>query len=353
MFNRKVRVAIIGAGTVARDNQLPAYAKCQDAEVAAVCDMDHARASALAKQFDIPRIYTDMQELLADKEIDAVSICTGNSTHESIVTACARAGKHILCEKPMAVSVEQAQRMQDEVEKAGVIFMMAFVNRYRQESRIIREFVDQGKLGDIYHARCGWIRRRGTPRGWFTDVKKSGGGPVIDIGVHVIDLTWYMMGKPRPISVSGVVHHRIGNYHTRCVSSWIAGEQSDMPVTTEDSATALIRFENQVSMSVDVSWAINGREQDMFSEIYGSRGGASLSPFVFYGEENGYLVDTVPRLYTAGGWQPAFEEEIRHFVDCVKNNREPISGIKDGVMVQKILSAIYESSAQQREIAIV
>ncbi|MDE7219840.1 MAG: Gfo/Idh/MocA family oxidoreductase [Oscillospiraceae bacterium] len=353
MLDRKVRVAIIGAGTVARDNQLPAYMKCRDAEVAAVCDMDHARASALAEQFDIPKVYTDMHALLADGEVDAVSICTGNSTHEGIVTACARAGKHILCEKPMAVSAEQARRMQDEVKKSGVTFMMAFVNRYRQESRIIREFVDLGKLGDVYHARCGWIRRRGTPRGWFTDVKKSGGGPVIDIGVHVIDLTWYMMGKPRPISVSGVVHHRIGSYQTKYVNSWVAGEQSDLPVTTEDSATALIRFENQVSMSVDVSWAINGREKDMFSEIYGSKGGASLNPFAFYGEENGYLVDTIPQLCVPGGWQPAFEEEIRHFVDCVKNGKEPVSGIEDGVMVQKMLGAIYESSAQQREIAIV
>ena len=210
------------------------------------------------------RVYTDLNNLLNDRDIDAVSVCTGNSTHESIVIACAEAGKNILCEKPMAMNVEQAQNMYNAVKRSGVIFMMGFVNRYRQESILIREFTESGNFGNIYHARCGWVRRRGTPKGWFTDVTKSGGGAVIDIGVHVIDLTWYFMGKPKPVAVSGVVHRGIGNYRTKCVQNWVATEQNDSPMTTEDAATALIRFENGASLSVDVSWAINGKEEKCF-----------------------------------------------------------------------------------------
>ena len=350
MADKEVRVGIIGAGTVARRNQIPAFLVCDRAEVVAVFDRHIERAEALCKQFGIPKAYSDLGELLADPEINCVSICTGNVSHENIALAAIEAGKHVLCEKPMAITVEQAERMARAAEEKGVIFMMAFVNRFRQESILINEFREQGRFGEIYHARCGWIRRRGTPSGWFTSKAKSGGGAVLDIGVHVIDLTWYLMGRPKPVSVSGVTHRRIGSYTSRSVAGWSAVGVQDGVFDNEEAASALVRFENGASLSVDISWAINGKEEGMFSKLYGEKAGASVLPAVIYGEENGFLTDVEPVLAVENNWQNAFEREIAHFADCVIHHRTPLSGAQDGLTVQRMLNGIYESAEQGKEI---
>lgn len=350
MSNGKTRVAIIGAGTVARDNQIPAFLKCGEAQLAAVFDRHIERAQALCDQYGIGKAYSVLDELLSDPEIDCVSICTGNVSHKELVIAAAKAGKNILCEKPMAISVEEAEEMKAAVEENGVTFMMAFVNRFRQESILLSELQQAGKFGEIYHANCGWIRRRGTPSGWFTDRAKSGGGAVLDIGVHVIDLTWYLMGRPRPVSVSGVTHRRIGAYETRSVKGWAAAGARNGVFDNEEAASALIRFENGASMSVNISWAINGKEEKMFSRLYGTKGGASFRPLEIYGEENGFLTDTVPVLVPEDNWQPAFERETAHFAHCVLSGEKPMPSLEDGLTVQKMLNAIYDSASQGREI---
>lgn len=350
MSDMKARIGIIGAGTVARDNQIPAFLKCEEAEVVAVFDRHIERAQALCQRYGIPKAYSVLEDLLNDDEINCVSICTGNVSHESLVIAAAKAGKNILCEKPMAISVQEAENMKKAVEESGVTFMMAFVNRFRQESIMLAELMEQGRFGEVYHARCGWVRRRGTPSGWFTDRSKSGGGAVLDIGVHVIDLTWYLMGRPRPVSVSGVTHRRIGAYETRSVKGWAATGAKNGVFDNEEAATALIRFENGASMSVDVSWAINGKEEKMFSKIYGTKGGASFRPLEIYGEEDGFLTDTVPVLVPEDTWQPAFERETAHFAHCVVTGQRPMPSVDDGVTMQRMLNAIYESAEKGSEI---
>lgn len=352
MSNRKARIAIIGAGMVARDNQIPAFLKCDDAELVAVFDRHIERAQALCSKFGIPKAYSELDKLLADEDINCVSICTGNVSHENLVIAAAKAHKNILCEKPMAISVQEAENMRRAVEENGVTFMMAFVNRFRQESIMLAELREQDRFGEIYHARCGWIRRRGTPSGWFTDKSKSGGGAVLDIGVHVIDLTWYLMGRPRPVSVSGVTHKHIGAYETRSVKGWAAAGAKNGIFDNEEAASALIRFENGASMSVDISWAINGKEEKMFSKLYGTKGGASFRPLEIYGEEDGFLTDTVPVLVPEDTWQPAFERETAHFVRCVVNGESPMPSVYDGVTVQKMLNAIYDSARTGKEIVL-
>lgn len=343
MTENKVRVAIIGAGTVARDNQIPAFLKCENAQVAAVFDRHLDRAQALCTRFGIPKAYDKYEDVLSDADIDCISICTGNVSHESLAVAAAKAGKHILCEKPMAISVQEAENMKRAADENGVTFMMAFVNRFRQESIMLSELREAGRFGDIYHARCGWIRRRGTPSGWFTDKSKSGGGAVLDIGVHVIDLTWYLMGRPKPVLVTGVTHRHIGSYETRSVKGWAAAGAKNGVFDNEEAASALIRFENGASMSVDISWAINGREEKMFSKIYGTKGGACFRPLELYGEEDGFLTDTVPVLVPEDSWQPAFERETAHFVNCILEGKKPISPAEDGLTVQRMLNAIYDS----------
>jgi len=175
--------------------------------------------------------------------------------------------------------------------------------------------------------------------GWFTDVRKSGGGPVIDIGVHVIDLTWYLMGKPKPLSVTANTHYPLGDYKTKGVSRWEAFDTDDLVFNTEDSAEGTIRLENGKSINFDVSWAING-EAEMNVFLYGEKAGATFDPITIFGESAGYLTDNVPTFIP----EDPFVNEMGHFVDCIRTGRTPISTASDGVAIQKILCGIYESA---------
>jgi len=342
----KIRIGIIGAGNIAQTAHIPAYLKQNDVELFAVYDIKESRAREVAEKFGFKYAAKSLEELVGMEELDAVSVCTWNNGHAEAVIASANAGKHILCEKPMAMTVAEAEAMAEAVRRNQVTFMMGFVNRFRAESKVIKELADAGKLGEIYYAKCGIIRRRGAPLGWFTDLGKSGGGPVIDIGVHVIDLTWYFMGKPEPVSVSAVTYSKIGDYKTKGVSRWQALDTDDLVFQTEDSAAALIRFKNGAAMTADVSWAINGKERSIYSEIYGTKAGASLDPFCVYAEEEGYLMDSRPVVEA----QDMFYNEIRHFLDCVKEKKEPIAPLEDGTAIQRILNGIYDSARLGREV---
>ena len=346
MKNRKIRVGIIGAGNIAQNAHMPAYLKRKDVELVAVSDINEQRAKELAEKHGIRHALNDYHKLVALDDVDAVSICTWNSLHADAAIAAANAGKHILCEKPMAMTVNEAEAMLKAARKNNIIFMMGFVNRFRSESRLIKEMADAGKFGEIYYSKTGWLRRRGTPLGWFTDLSKSGGGPVIDIGVHIIDLTWYFMGKPKPISVSATVHKKIGNYKTKGVSRWMAFDTDNLVFETEDSAAGIIRFENGSSMNFEVSWAINSKDTGIYSYIYGNKAGASFNPLTIFGEEENYLMDCTPIVSE----EDAFFNQISHFVECIKEGKEPISPAEDGVMIQKILNGIYDSGKAGKEV---
>lgn len=343
--NGKVRIGLIGAGNIAQNAHIPAYLKQDDVELVAVCDLKEDRAKGVAEKYGMKHYTTDFNELAALDDVDAVSVCTWNNAHAVAAIAAAKAGKHVLCEKPMAMNSQETAAMKKAVEENNVIFMMGFVNRFRSDVRAIKEMVEAGRMGEIYYAKTAIFRRRGTPLGWFTDLSKSGGGPVIDIGVHVIDLTWYMMGKPKPISVSATTFSKIGDYKTKGVGRWVAFDTDDLKFDTEDSAAGLIRFENGIAMTFDVSWAINGKD-GTYSDIFGTKAGASLSPFTIYGEDAGYLTDATPTVAN----EDNFANEIRHFLDCVKEGKQPIAPVDDGVQVQKMLNGIYESARLGKEI---
>ncbi len=346
MSNKKIRIGLIGAGNICQNAHIPAYLKQEDVELVAVCDLNEARATEVATKYNIRHVAKSIEDLVALDDVDAVSICTWNNAHARAALAAVKAGKHVLCEKPMATTVAEAQAMYDASKNSGKVFMLGFVNRFRSDSLLIKEMADAGKFGDIYFARAGWLRRRGTPLGWFTDVSKSGGGPVIDIGVHVIDLTWHFMGKPEPVSVSATTHYPLGDYKTKGVGRWLAFDTDNLVFNTEDSAAGTIRFANGASMNFEVSWAVNMKETGIFSYVFGKDAGVSLDPLEVYGEDSNYLVDLKP---TIAAGDP-FAREIRHFLDCIRDGSEPSIPAKDGLNVQKMLNGIYDSAKAGREI---
>lgn len=347
---KKVRIGICGAGNIATTAHLPNYVNVKEAEIVAICDITVERAKEAAEKFGIPHYFASVDEMLAGVELDAVDICTWNDGHETCTIAAARAGKDIICEKPMAASLAAAKRMYDEVKKAGVKFMLAVPNRWTAGNMVVRDLVDNGELGDIYLARTQYIRRRGTPFGWFTDKKHSGGGPVIDIGVHRIDAAWYLMGCPRPVSVTAAISYALGDYKTKGCSKWHGNPSPEGNFDTEDSGAGCIRFENGAIMLFEATWAINGPNANQ-TQIYGSKAGALLGGEkpIIYGERNGWLSDDEISV----GKSNSFENELRYFAQYAlgeiseEENKFPI---EQAVQLQSMLQGIYDSAAKGEEV---
>ncbi len=345
----KLRVGIIGAGNIATSAHLPSYQQLTDlVEVVAIADIVIERAKDAAEKYNIPHYFASVEELMANVEVDYIDICTWTAAHAPVCIAAAKAGKNILCEKPLAATLEQGLAMEKAVKEAGVQFMLAVVTRYGAEQIKFRELYEQGVFGEIYAAKTQYVRRRGTPGGWFTDKELAGGGPVLDIGVHAIDRTWYLMDRPKPISCSAETSYRIGDFQTKGINRWEPFGKGNGVFNTEDSALVYFRFEGGKAMVAEISWAINGPEQNG-TQLFGSKAGCTFGPLTIYGEnEEGYLADTKPEV--AGN--DMFVEELRHFVECVNEGKTPISPIEDAVTVQKMLDAIYRSAEAHAEVTI-
>ncbi len=325
----KVRVGVVGVG-IGRLH-LEGYRTHPCAEIAAIADVNEERARATAEEFGVPRYYTDYEEMLQKEELDGVSVCTPNSLHAPVAIAAFQAGCHVLCEKPIATSAGEGQKMVDAAKSAGKIFMMAFNNRFRGDTQVLKRYIEQGRLGRIYYAKTGWIRRRGIPGmgGWFTTRAMSGGGPLIDIGVHVLDLTLYLMGNPKPVSAFGSTYAEFG-------PRMPGGEKYDV----EDLAAAIVKFSDGSTVFLEASWASNIEGDRFYVTLMGTEGGADLEPLRLYTEENGHLVDIAPQAPAVHG----HHAEVRHFVDCIRENRTPLATGEHGLDVVKILDAIYRSA---------
>lgn len=344
---KKLRMAIIGAGNISTSAHIPAYKKIDDIEVVAIADWKLERAQKAAANFPGCKAYTTVEEVLANEDIDAVDICVWNRSHTPVAIAAANAGKHVLCEKPMAASLEDALKMREAVEKANVTFMLAVPRRYQSDVRLLTKQIEDGDLGNIYYAKCAMIRRRGTPVGWFTDTGKSGGGPVLDIGVHCIDCTWYLMGRPKPTRVSAQISYGIGDFKTEDVNRWVALDHDVTAFNTEDSAAGIIHFDNGACMLFETSWALNAPDA-CYTQICGTKGGAELFPLRIYGEEKNHLVDKSPKTIDID----RFQFEIEHFAECVRTGRKPVSSMEDALTVQRMLNAIYESARKGCEVTL-
>ena len=213
----------------------------------------------------------------------------------------------------------------------------------------VADVVEGGdQLCEIYAAKTQYVRRRGTPGGWFTDKSLAGGGPVLDIGVHAIDRTWYLMDRPKPLTVSAETSYRIGDFKTKGISRWTPLGGGNGVFDTEDSATVLFRFEGGKTMMAEIAWAVNGPEVNG-TQLFGSKAGCTFEPLTIYTEdEAGYLADIQPKT----GKNNYFVEEIRHFIDCLNSGKTPLSPIEDAITVQRMLDGIYRSAAAHREVEI-
>jgi len=342
-----MKVGIVGSGNIFRNAHSTGWTTSPHVELVAICDVRKEAAEALAQQFGIPRVYTDYREMFEHEELDAIDICTPNVFHSEVAVAALDKGLHVFCEKPDAINPTEAQKMADAAERSGKILMVMRNNRFTPASQFLNKYIARGYMGDIYTGRTGWIRRRGIPGrgGWFTTKALSGGGPLIDLGVHMIDLAIWMMGNPKPVAVSGATYTKFA--HTTMsdsVHSQFGSAQSDGIFDVEDLASGYIRFANGATLQIEFSWASNIEEEQKFLELRGSAAGCSLinDDLKLMTEIEEVLCDITPRLSKKDVRPHA--QNIHHFIDCVLGKAEPIIKSEDGVDMIKILSAIYESA---------
>ncbi|EKN65217.1 oxidoreductase domain-containing protein [Neobacillus bataviensis LMG 21833] len=348
----KLKVGVIGAGSLS-EAHLDAYKNNPTVELVAVCDLVEERAAEKAKKYAIANIYTDYQEMLKDPELDAVSVVTWNNTHKDIAVAALDAGKHVLCEKPLCMSYEEALEIKAATERTDKQFMIGYVRRHASSIAILKEFIDNGSLGEIYYAKASNLRRLGNPGGWFSDKSRSGGGPLIDIGVHVLDLLWYLMGRPKVKTVSANTYNKLGNRSNIKTLSFYQAADYSPENNVEDLANAIIRFDNGASLMVDVSFTLHAKQDQSSAIIFGDKGGAEIDPqLVMVREENDIILNCTPQIdHPSFNFADGFQNEINHFVNSCLTGEEPIGGIEDGLEMMKILTAIYESAEKKREIA--
>lgn len=348
----KVKIALIGAGNIANAH-LESYCKVPDAEIVAICDINPDRLAKTADRFGIERRYTDVDSMLADNpDLDAADVCVWNCNHAECSIKALNAGLNVLCEKPMAYSAKEAEEMKAAADRSGKLLMIGFVLRFSNEAKIAQDFIEKDYLGEIYHAKAQYVRRHGNPGGWFADKARSGGGPIIDLGVHVIDLTRYLMGNPKPVSVYAVASNRLGDRkYIKTGPGWVPEDAKEDDVcTVEDFATALIRYDNGASTFLETSYDINGEDIGK-KQLFGTKGGMDLSNGVkLYTTVNDYLADIDVKTANLNGGQDMFVAEMAHFVDCVKNGTECLAKAEDGITVMKILDAIYESARTGHEV---
>lgn len=349
------KIGIIGVGGIS-EFHIGAYKKNPNAEVYAFCDIDEGRLNEMGRRHNIDRLYTDADEMLSSlPELDAVSVCTWNSAHAQCAISALNAGKHVLCEKPMAMTAEEAKAMRQAAEKNGKLLMIGFVRRFGNDCNILKDFVDNNYFGDIYYAKATYLRRSGNPGGWFGDKSRSGGGPLIDLGVHVIDLVRFLMGNPRPVSVFGATFHKLGNRsHIKGQAGYFSvGKTSNDICDVEDLATALIRFDNGAVLSVEASFSLNIKKDEGKIELFGTKAGAKIDPELeLYSEINNYMSDVTLAAPTALDFNGLFDNEINHFIDCIQSDVKCISPAADGVDIMAILDAIYESARTGHEVII-
>ena len=352
----KIRVGIIGTGGISYVH-MAGYKKLADkVEVAAVCDIDENKVRNYSKQHGVANYYLDYNEMLAKENLDAVSVTTWNSVHKPATIAALNAGVNVLCEKPMALNAKEAIEMEEAAKKNGKILMLGFVRRYGNDTETIKDFIDGGFFGDIYYAKAVYVRRNGCPGGWFGDKSYSGGGPLIDLGVHVMDLTRYLAGCPLPVSAYGATFSNMDTNRVKGAPvSWAVSsyDASKFAHSVEDFTTALVRFDNGFTLSVEASFNLNVKQDYADVEVFGTKAGVKIDPEIeIYSDMHNHFVNIQPTLLADNADQNIFDKEMAHFIDCVENNKQPRSTAHDGIVLMKMIDAIYESARIGGEVKI-
>lgn len=364
---KKERIGIIGCGGIANQKHLPSLKSLSDrCEIVAFCDIVEERAVKAAKEYGSKdaKVYTDYNELLKDESIGTVHVLTPNVSHSPITVAAFAAGKNVMCEKPMAHNTESAKLMIDAWKKSGKKFTVGYQNRFRPEVTALKTSCDNDELGEIYFAKAHAIRRRAVPTwGVFPDKSQQGGGPLIDIGTHALDITLWMMNNYKPVSVMGSVYEKLGHL-PEATEGNMFGPWDPETYEVEDSAFGYIKFEDGATIFLESSWALNVTEsKEAATTLCGTKAGAEIkagmsyrqNQLIYNNSRNGLLME---QNISESGNIAFFEGdsnapevlEAKQWLDAVQFDKEPLVHPEQAFTVTKILDAIYESAREGKEV---
>ena len=347
-----IKVAVIGCGTIAKSAHIPAYMKSELSEIKYFCDIIPERADAAAAKAGIGKAVYDYREVLNDPEVAAVSVCTPNVSHKTISIDFLNAGKHVLCEKPAARTYGEALEMQKAQHKSGKILNIGVVNRFNTAVNIIKDKIAAGELGKVYQVYISFRSQRSIPGlgGDFTNSAVSGGGVLIDWGVHYLDIAMYCLSDPNPLTVSGQSHSVLGVDIPGYVfkNMWAGPPKLDGVYDVDDYITGFIRTDGP-AITLNGAWAQNIGPKETFLDFMGDKAGIRLKyggGFTMYGTKDGKLIEETPEFES----KPMFQEEIGGFLRSIETGEKLPAHIDTVIITAKIMQALYDSSSQGREI---
>lgn len=348
----RIKVGIIGAGAIGSDHA-GGVAKHKDAEVVAVADLSEVRARELAAKFNIARVYTSARDLIADRDIGAVTIAVPNKFHAEYAIAALKAGKHVCLDKPFALNAVEAKRVLDAAKAAKKVFMLGMNWRFNHDVQVVRELVRRGDVGEVYHAKTYVLRRTGSPKfgTWFTRKDLAGGGALLDIGVHFLDGCLFVIDNFEPVTVLGSVYTKFGNRGIG-EGGWGKSDVGKHVFDVDDFGTALIKMKNGATVTLDASWVLHMEEPNrMNMEVFGTDGGAKVCPakLLRFGKNKGEYEVVAPQ-----GVKIRYPHcnRFHNWLDAILGADEPAVKPAEMLAVQKILDAIYLSSKTGKEVRI-
>jgi len=347
-----IKVGIIGAGAIS-NSHCNGIVKHGGAEAVAVADLSAKRRNEIKAKWEMAKAYATWQELVADPGIDAVSIALPNSLHAPVALAAIEAGKHVMLDKPFAMNATEAKRCIDAAKRKRRVLMIGMNQRYTDKAQMLRAIVERGDLGDIYHTKAYWCRRTGSPKfgTWFVNKKMAGGGCMLDIGVHVLDLGMYLSGQWNPVAVSGQIYSKFGPRGLGEGGWGKSDRSSKIKFDVDDSACALIKCRNGATIELNVSWIEHQETPDRMNvELFGTEAGAKLFPMkLFRFAKNGEYEVVEPQNVKVADMR---RERVFDWLDAIERKRKPICTLDQALTVQKVLDAVYKSSATGREVRI-
>ncbi len=340
-----LRVGVIGGGWPGTAHAR-GYQQAGGFKIVAISDLIPDRRKTFMNEFGATKEFADAKDLLAEKEIDVVSVCLPNHLHAAIAIAALRAGKHACCELPVAMNAKEARQIAAAAEKNGKSLLYAAPRRFGAAEQAASQALAKGYAGDPYHARAAWNRSRAIPvgTGWFSDKSKSGGGALIDLGVHMLDLAWHLLGHPKPQSAFAVSQQRFKDLAA-----------PNVPYDVEDAAFALLKFEGGKSLELSASWALNQppHQQGAVCRVYASKG--ALDVYTPQGA-------TIYRKFDDKGDAEATPLKppktlghvalMKHFKDCIHGKEKPLLGGPEGVQLMAMIDALYKSAETGKSVEV-
>jgi predicted dehydrogenase len=328
-----IRIGVIGAGGMAQTIHLPNLKKFDDVQIVGLCDLDISKAGLVAQKFGIPKFFGDPQNLLSLPDLDAVLILTPTNSHLALSLMAFNAMKHVFIERPVARKVSEAQKMVDTAKKAEKILMVGMNHRFRPDAMILKNFIEAGEIGEIFLARCGWMKKRGRWSGadWCLKKRLSGGGVMMDLGLQMLDLSLWLMDEYTVESISAQTFNR--------------GMNADV----EDTVACQLHLKGGKTLTLHASWSLIAPETQAYAHFWGTNGAAVLNPLRIDKEMYGNLVNVTPEKTSSPKelHRSSFRYELRHFVECVRHHREPVSSGQDALKLLKIVDGIYKAAAHK------